>query len=113
MREDAQSTEMWRVVKGMRNDIGSKDMEEVSLEEWEKLYQKILAEDRDQFDIKIIEQQIEYLEVPRPGRRINLESMKNGRSLGLDNEPIELIKYGTNKIIDRINKFLNTCLSAN
>lgn len=105
-------------VEGMRNDNEGQSMEVVSFEECENHYQKLLTDDRDQFkrdvvlNTEIIKEKNEYLVITEQENRKNQEGMKNGLSPGLRNIPIELIKYGGNKIIDRISKFLNTYLSA-
>jgi len=110
----ARVSQAWKTIKNLRKD--RKDSGSIALikaEEWRQHYKKLFTEDRPEFREPFDEvfvhrnENIEFItkiEVKKA-----LQEMKNGKSSGPGNIPVELLKHGPEVMIEEITDIFNEC----
>lgn len=110
------STESWRVLKKMRNDTTKEIISPITPNEWKQHFADMLNEDRQEFtttgyaDVNITTQGTPVTINTREVEDV-CQQLKNGRSPGPGNIPAELIKYGSDKLYERLRNLFQRCIN--
>lgn len=109
------STESWRILKNIRSERRKEIISPITSKEWEHYFKQLLTEDRMAFKTDEVPNNIKFMGSPI---RLTIEeirkqciSLKNGKAPGPGDIYGELIKYGSNKLMDNLQKLFQKCLN--
>ena len=112
----SRSTEAWRAMKCLRKEkVEAAPINLITHAQWREYHTKLLSEDRPEFLISDEENDISDMlleddEITIDEIKSALKSSKNGRAPGPGGLPIELIKFGTEQLLELLayvfNRFL-------
>ena len=111
----SQSTEAWNIVKSLKtNNTSRKSL--LKMETLETHYRTLLTEGRPEFikeeeSIKNTDELLE-MDISKIDIDIAIESMKNGKSSGPGGISVELIKYGGDRLKERIRKLIDRVIKC-
>lgn len=110
-------TEAWKTVKNIRQDVREQvNKPLISLEIWERYFSELLKENRREFltenlPMDINENYIENIDrITSQEIKKTIKSMKNGKSAGPGDIPVELIKHGPPLLWELLADLMNKCI---
>lgn len=108
-------SEAWKTLKSLRRDDNhNTGIDLIGMKQWEEHYRQLLTEDRPEFaeqkkyDYQETFQSIQDIKKEEVERA--LKKMKNGKAAGPGGIPIELVKYGSDELVEKITELFNKCL---
>lgn len=109
----SQSSEVWRLLRSMRNNTQHSNLNIFSMEEWTRHYETLLIENKPDFteiNDDVMAHISEHLEVTYTELEEGIKAMKNGRSPGPGGVPVELVKNGGQSFNKQLLQLINNCL---
>jgi len=111
------SSESWKFMKNVRSsNSGKSQLNLISADTWEKYYYKLLVEDRKEFlgkNERLLEKGIgNVIEIDSNTVKHAIMRMKTGTAAGPGDIPIELIKSGSQKLLEMITILLNKIING-
>jgi len=116
------SQEAWKTIKNMKQNCQNRtNIQLIRMEDWKNHYQKMLNEDRKEFQTTQINQRNQQKKLQEKEIIASitkkevyeaLRHMKNGKSAGPGSIPIELIKKAPECLVEILVELFNRCLIA-
>lgn len=109
------TAEAWKVIRNLRkNEKETYKMNLINTKEWESHYKALLTENRPEFkqyNVNCQETTVEEVEqITVEEIKETLKRTKNRKAAGPGDIPIELVKYGTDRLLEIIAEIYNKCL---
>lgn len=112
-------SQAWKTIKNIRTEgKRASSISLISIKQWRDYYERLLNEDRVEFDkndlnikkIKKNEERTGVREITVKEIQEALIEIKNGKAAGPGNIPIELVKYGPEVLHEILVKIFNKCM---